>query len=67
MNKKIIATLAATVFLLSACSDPTGESTTTDPANPTGKTTKTTTTSHQLSNDYYKTVVNNRNINLSNL
>ena len=65
MNKKIIATLAATVFLLSACSDPTGESTTTDPANPTGKTTKTTTTSHQLSNDYYKTVVNNGSYQIS--
>ena len=65
MNKKIIATLAATVFLLSACSDPTGEGTTTDPANTTGKTTKTTTTSHQLSNDYYKTVVNNGSYQIS--
>lgn len=59
MNKKIIATLAATVFLLSACSDPTGESTVNNPGDTPGEKDKTTTTSHQLSTDYYKTVVTN--------
>lgn len=65
MNKKIIATLAATVFLLSACSDPTGGSTNSNPENTAEKTKKITTTSHQLSNDYYKTVVNNGSYQVS--
>lgn len=59
MNKKIIATLAATVFLLSACSDPTGEGTSDNPADNTEKANETTTTSHQLSDDYYRTIVTN--------
>ncbi|WP_034549561.1 CamS family sex pheromone protein [Carnobacterium funditum] len=56
MNKKIIATLATAVFLLSACSDPTGGNTSNNPVDTKGETDKTTT-SNQLSNDYYKTIV----------
>lgn len=49
--------MAAGIFLLSACSDPTGGSTTDTPADTTAKDSKTTATKHQLSEEYYKAVV----------
>ncbi|WP_414838701.1 CamS family sex pheromone protein [Carnobacterium sp. TMP28] len=65
MNRKIIATLAAAIFLLSACSDPTGENTGKKTAGTSGKVDTTTTTNNQLSDDYYKTVITNGSYQVS--
>ncbi|SEK47640.1 Protein involved in sex pheromone biosynthesis [Carnobacterium iners] len=65
MNKKIIATLAATVFLLSACSDPTGEDSSGNTVGTPGKADTTSTTNNQLSDDYYKTVITNGSYQVS--